>query len=162
MKDFDIAKYLREHQLGSYAILNPYLDLKPLKEEETEEELATEIPYEGPEDKLTGLGDGDSFEQDETVSEANGSIENRMYELVNRQHLQELQKIAQMILDDLTDDGFEAEDVEKFLNLQIKAATVPYAQNPMVRSFDQEMEEEWYPHDEAELEKGRAKIIKKK
>lgn len=35
MKNFDIAKYLREHQLGSYGILNHYVDLKPLKEEET-------------------------------------------------------------------------------------------------------------------------------
>lgn len=35
MKDFDIAKYLREHQLGSYGILNHYVDLKPLKEEGT-------------------------------------------------------------------------------------------------------------------------------
>lgn len=33
MKDFDIAKYLREHQLGSYGILNRYVDLKPLKED---------------------------------------------------------------------------------------------------------------------------------
>jgi len=33
MKDFDIAKYLREHQLGSYGILNHYVDLKPLNEE---------------------------------------------------------------------------------------------------------------------------------
>jgi hypothetical protein len=50
MKDFNIAKYLREHQLGSYGILNHYVDLKPLKEEGvtedvTPEEIA-EIPYE--------------------------------------------------------------------------------------------------------------------
>ena len=73
MKDFDIAKYLKEHQLGSYGILNHYVDIKPLKEEEDEVELNTEIPYEGPDDKLTGMGDGDSFEQEETVSEANDS-----------------------------------------------------------------------------------------
>jgi hypothetical protein len=33
MKDFDIAKFLRENQLGSYGILNHYLDIKPLNEE---------------------------------------------------------------------------------------------------------------------------------
>ena len=66
-----------------------------------------------------------------------------------------------MILDDLTDDGFDPEDVEEFLNLQIKAATVPYVQNPKVTA-DEEMEEEWYPNDETALDKGRAKIIKKK
>ena len=73
MQEFDIAKYLREHQLGSYAILNPYLDLKPLKEEEDETELDTVIPYEGPEHQLTGLGDGDEFEQEETIPE--GEVE---------------------------------------------------------------------------------------
>ena len=50
-----------------------------------------------------------------------------------------------MILKDLTNHGFEAEDVEKFLNLQIKAATVPYAQNPKVTAEVEEMEEEWDP-----------------
>ena len=113
MKDFDIAKYLREHQLGSYGILNHYVDLKPIKEEITDSDLdkaakvagnsnqdiidrlkklgysdkeilaqlaklkedvtpeeMAEIPYEGPDDKLTGLGDGDSFDQAEIVSEA--------------------------------------------------------------------------------------------
>lgn len=73
MQEFDIAKYLREHQLGSYAILNPYLDLKPLKEEEEETELDTVIPYEGPEHQLTGLGDGDELEQEETIPE--GEVE---------------------------------------------------------------------------------------
>ena len=38
MKDFDIAKFLRENQLGSYGILNHYVDLKPLKEEEVAED----------------------------------------------------------------------------------------------------------------------------
>lgn len=79
MKDFDIAKYLKEHQLGSYGILNHYVDMKPLKEEGvtedvTPEEIA-EIPYEGPEHKLTGLGDSDEFEQAPVVSEAKGSVE---------------------------------------------------------------------------------------
>jgi hypothetical protein len=39
MRDFDIAKYLKEHQLGSYGILNHYVDLKPLKEETSDSDL---------------------------------------------------------------------------------------------------------------------------
>lgn len=33
MKDFNIAKYLKEHSLGSHGILSHYIDLQPLKEE---------------------------------------------------------------------------------------------------------------------------------
>jgi len=164
MKDFDIAKYLKEHQLGSYGILNHYVDLKPLKEEDdtTEVELNTEIPYEGPEDKLTGLGDGDSFEQDEIVSEEE-QLEGRLEGLINRRDLNDLRTAAQMIFDDLTADGFEAEDVAEYLMDQIKRAAVPYLQNATTTMYEEgEMEEEWYPHDEESLEKGRAKIIKKK
>lgn len=69
MENFDIAKYLKEHRLGSYGMFNGYVDIKPLKEEETEVELNTEIPYEGPEHKLTGNGEGDEFKQAETISE---------------------------------------------------------------------------------------------
>ena len=75
MKDFDIVKYLREHQLGSYGILNHYVDLKPLKEESEETELEKTIPYEGPEHQLTGNGGGDEFEQAEIVSENESSLD---------------------------------------------------------------------------------------
>lgn len=64
MKDFNIAKYLKEHNLGSYGKLNHYVDLKPLKEEDAE------IPYEGPDAKLDGFSD--EFDQAETVSEQAG------------------------------------------------------------------------------------------
>ena len=67
MKDFNIAKYLKENHLGSHAILGAYVDLHNLKEEE-EVELDTEIPYEGPEHKLDGFGD--EFVQDSPVEEA--------------------------------------------------------------------------------------------
>lgn len=63
MENFDIAKYLREHQLGSYGILNHYVDIKPIKE--------VEVPYER-EEHLTGFGEGDEFEQDETIPEGFG------------------------------------------------------------------------------------------
>ena len=66
MKDFNIAKYLKENHLGPHAILGGYVDLHALKEEE-EMYLDTEIPYEGPEHKLDGFGD--EFEQDKPVEE---------------------------------------------------------------------------------------------
>jgi hypothetical protein len=69
MKDFNIAKYLRENHLGSHAILGAYVDLHNLKEEE-ETKLDTEIPYEGPEHKLDGFGD--EFEQGSPVEEKAG------------------------------------------------------------------------------------------
>ena len=71
MKDFDIAKYLREHQMGSYGILNHYVDIKPLKEEEIAEDVTLEdtkkIPYEGTQPRRDGFGD--EFEQADPVSE---------------------------------------------------------------------------------------------
>ena len=33
MKDFNLAKYLKEHNLGSHGILGNYVDLQALKEE---------------------------------------------------------------------------------------------------------------------------------
>jgi hypothetical protein len=69
MKDFNIAKYLKENKLGPHAILGGYVDLHNLKEEE-EMELDTEIPYEGPERKVDGFGD--KFKQTNAVEEAEG------------------------------------------------------------------------------------------
>ena len=69
MKDFNIAKYLRENYQGSFSMFQPYVDLKPLKEE-SEEQLDTEIPYKGPDPHLDGMGS--DFEQAEPVEEAEG------------------------------------------------------------------------------------------
>lgn len=128
MENFDIVKYLKENKLGSYGMFNGYADLKPLKEEEKETELDTVIPYEGPEDKLTGLGDEDSFEQSETVSEQDLTADDRLEGLINRQDLAAMQTAVQNIFDDLTDDGFEAEDVAEYLMDKIRRAAAPYAQ----------------------------------
>ena len=50
MKDFNIAKYLKEHNLGSYGMLNHYIDLKPLKEDE---DLDSEMQDTEEEDPLS-------------------------------------------------------------------------------------------------------------
>lgn len=123
MENFDIAKYLKEHQLGSYGILNHYVDLKPLKEEESEVELNTEIPYEGPEHKLAG--DGTEFKQAEIVSEYESDDyfvdTNRMMDLGGN-------RIEQGIIS-LLDDGFEPEDILSLCKMFVKDHTDARAQN---------------------------------
>lgn len=159
MQEFDIAKYLREHQLGSYGILNHYVDLKPLKEDvptpdrqrsigddyaecirnaKTEEEIGfcedsyfhrtghpvRENTYEGPEHKLTGNGEGDEFEQAETVSEEAPVDDTRIMDLGGNQ-------IEQGIIR-LMDDGFAAEDILELCQMLVndqygaKAQGTPY------------------------------------
>ena len=178
MENFDIAKYLREHQLGSYGILNHYVDLKPVNEnsDPTDDKLIisvknpisidkiaselkaagipfqkrvdgrqkgyvifyvkdvadlskaqkaigmkldeasddeTEIPYAGPDNKLTGNGEGDAFDQAETVSEDYDNItSDRIMDLGGR-------KIEQGIIM-LMDDGFPAEDVMELCRMFIQ------------------------------------------
>lgn len=58
MKDFNVAKYLREHNLGSFGILNHYIDIDALKEEETDlgQQEAIPEPYEGDGHPIDGLG----------------------------------------------------------------------------------------------------------
>lgn len=68
MKDFNLAKYLKENYQGPFSMFQPYTDLNPLKEE-SEEQLDTEIPYKGPDPHLDGMGS--DFEQAEPVEEGN-------------------------------------------------------------------------------------------
>jgi hypothetical protein len=72
MKDFNIAKYLKEHSLGSHGILGKYVDLHPLKEEETNlgQQKAMKEPYEGPEDPIDGLGGKLNRHMDVSMNEA--------------------------------------------------------------------------------------------
>jgi hypothetical protein len=78
MKDFNIAKYLKEHSLGSHGILGNYVDLHPLKEEETNlgQQKAMKEPYEGPEDPIDGLGGKLNRHMDVSMNEMDGDMEN--------------------------------------------------------------------------------------
>ena len=67
MKDFDIAKYLRENYEGPFKTFQPLVNLPALKEE-SEEQLDTTVPYEGPDPHLDGLGS--SFDQVAPVEES--------------------------------------------------------------------------------------------
>lgn len=74
MKDFNIAKYLKEHNLGSHGILGKYVDLQALKEEEAGlgQQKAMKEPYEGPEDPIDGLGGKLNRHMDVGMNEMNG------------------------------------------------------------------------------------------
>lgn len=73
MKDFNIAKYLRENYLGSHSILGRYVDLHSLKEEEVgNNKPVSKVPYEGTDTKLDGFGD--EFDQVQPVSENENDI----------------------------------------------------------------------------------------
>jgi hypothetical protein len=78
MKDFNIAKYLKEHSLGSHGILGKYVDLQALKEEETNlgQQKAMKEPYEGPENPIDGLGGKLNRHMDVSMNEMNGDMEN--------------------------------------------------------------------------------------
>jgi hypothetical protein len=67
MKDFDIAKYLRENYEGPFKTFQPLVNLPALKEE-SEEQLDSTVPYEGPDPHLDGLGS--SFDQVAPVEES--------------------------------------------------------------------------------------------
>lgn len=82
MKDFNIAKYLKENNLGPHGILGNYVDLQPLKEEEDygNNKPVDEVPYVGADEKLDGFGD--EFDQVDPVSEAEDEEENTwMYDV---------------------------------------------------------------------------------
>ena len=74
MKDFNIAKYLKEHSLGSHGILGKYVDLQALKEEESGlgQQKAMKEPYEGPEDPIDGLGGKLNRNMDVSMNEMDG------------------------------------------------------------------------------------------
>lgn len=73
MKDFNIAKYLKENHLGSHAILGAYVDLHALKEEEVgNNKPVSKVPYTGADKKLDGFGD--EFDQVDPVEEMDNSM----------------------------------------------------------------------------------------
>ena len=114
MKDFNIAKYLREHQQGSFGILNHYIDLKPLKEDDDlGQQEAMPEPYEGPEDPIDGLGGELDRDMDVSMNEE----ENR--DQMSQEYISWLEKndFPMMSADELINDpSYEkTEDQIKYL-----------------------------------------------
>lgn len=147
MKDFDIVKYLKENKQGAYGMFNGYVDLKPLKEEEstpaedTADDETETVPYEAEEDQLTGLGDTDSFEQEDIVSENDQmdmfaddedfysgtySGDSRAGGLVNQLDLKKIAEAVVSIIEDLESDGYHPEEIQEFLIDKVREVCRPY------------------------------------
>jgi len=114
MKDFNIAKYLREHQQGSFGILNHYIDLQPVKEDkDLGQQEAMPEPYEGPEDPIDGLGGELDRDMDVSMNEE----ENR--DQMSQEYISWLKKnnLPKMSADELINDPNikKTEDQIKYL-----------------------------------------------
>lgn len=114
MKDFNIAKYLRENYQGSFSMFQPYTDLNPLKEE-SEEQLDTTVPYEGPDPHLDGLGS--DYEQEAPVEEAFGAEQEKHDRMMGLAHkyFEKISPIVKDTIDNLRADGFNDQDIIDFL-----------------------------------------------
>jgi hypothetical protein len=73
MKQFDIAKYLRENYEGPFKTFQPYTDLKPLKEMDDDlgQQEAMPEPYEGDGHPIDGLGGDLDRDMDVSMNEEN-------------------------------------------------------------------------------------------
>lgn len=126
MKDFNIAKYLKENHLGSHSILGRYVDLHALKEEEVgNNKPVSKVPYEGSDAKLDGFGD--KFNQVDPVSELekpekiyadkdSADIDVDRMMMIGGDRLES--SVA-----DLIDDGFDPEDILEFCQMAIEKHT---------------------------------------
>ena len=79
MKQFDIAKYLRENYEGPFKTFQSYADLKPLKEMDDDlgQQEAMPEPYEGDGHPIDGLGGDLDRKMDVSMNEADGSFDVR-------------------------------------------------------------------------------------
>ena len=107
MKDFNIAKYLKENYQGPFSMFQPYTDLSPLKEE-SEEQLDTEIPYKGPDPHLDGLGS--EFDQVAPVEEAIDGQVKKTFDLSDPESSEDA---YEWILDNISDDEDVVESEEE-------------------------------------------------
>ena len=143
MKDFNIAKYLKENHLGSHGILGRYVDLHGLKEDkDLGQQEAMPEPYEGDGHPIDGLGgklnrhmdvsmneedmeeevsvSSSGVEMEEEVDSADEGDFDRLYDLGGRE-------IEQAIVS-LVDDGFDAKDILDFCRIVINAHASAAAQ----------------------------------
>lgn len=114
MKDFNLAKYLRENYQGPFSMFQPYTDLNPLKEE-SEEQLDTEIPYKGPDPHLDGMGS--DFEQAEPVEEGDLNEDATMTFDMNDPEASE--DALEWILDNISDTEDVVKSEEEALQFRI-------------------------------------------
>lgn len=150
MKDFNIAKYLRENYQGSFSMFQPYVDLNPLKEE-SEEQLDTEVPYKGPEPHLDGLGT--DFEQAEPVEEGNLSEDVTMtfdtsdpessedaFEWI-LDNVSDTEDIVQSDEEDMEFRRASIEDIVDVINSRLQNSTIDIVDNSVIEELSKEFQE---------------------
>jgi hypothetical protein len=134
MKDFNIAKYLKENHLGSHSILGKYVDLHALKEEEVgNNKPVSKVPYDGAEEKLDGFGDEfdqvapveEDFSYDDDTDDVNpfpSIIDGNDQEETDDTRMMDLggDQIEQGIIS-LLDDGFDAKDIVNLVKYLLTA-----------------------------------------
>ena len=123
MKDFNIAKYLREHQQGSFGILNHYIDLQPVNEDkDLGQQDAMPEPYEGPEDPIDGLGGELDRDMDVSMNEEENS-EKENHDEMSKEYVSWLEKnnLPERSADELLyKSGIElTDDQKKYLEMFI-------------------------------------------
>jgi hypothetical protein len=135
MQDFDIAKYLRENYEGPFKTFQPLANLPALKEE-SEKQLATEVPYEGPDPHLDGMGS--EYDQVAPVEEEYGPDTeqgqfDRMMGMIDRTLETQLPKIKKAV-DKARQMGLK--DMSIFKMLQTNSLTGPSVQDLVDDGFD--------------------------
>jgi hypothetical protein len=150
MKDFNLAKYLKENYQGPFSMFQPYVDLNPLKEE-SEEQLDTEVPYKGPEPHLDGMGS--DFEQAEPVEEGNLSEDATMrFDMSDPESSEDA---LEWILDNISDteDVVKSEeeamafrqapieDIVDVINSRLQNSTIDIVGNSVIDELSQEFQE---------------------
>lgn len=136
MKDFNIAKYLKENHLGSHAILGNYIDLHALKEEEVgNNKPVDEVPYVGDEEKLDGFGDTfdqvdpveEDFSYDDDTDDVNpfpslnrggySDEQDKFDRMIGLAHeyIGKVSPVVKKTIDALRADGFDDQDIIDFL-----------------------------------------------
>lgn len=150
MKDFNIAKYLRENYQGSFSMFQPYVDLNPLKEE-SEEQLDAEVPYKGPEPHLDGLGS--DFEQAEPVEEGNLSEDATMrFDMSDPEssedafewildNVSDTEDIVQSDEEDMEFRRAPIEDIVDVINSRLQNSTIDIVDNSVIDELSQEFQE---------------------
>jgi len=150
MKDFNIAKYLRENYQGSFSMFQPYVDLNPLKEE-SEEQLDTEVPYKGPEPHLDGLGT--DFEQAEPVEEGDLSEDATMrFDMSDPEssedafewildNVSDTEDIVQSDEEDMEFRRAPIEDIVDVINSRLQNSTIDIVDNSVIDELSQEFQE---------------------
>jgi len=117
MKDnFNIVKFLSKKTLLKESI-GGYVDLKPIGslKETFGDEWDPANPVDNSE-KFIDAGDNSGEEQ----------LGGRLESLISKRDISVIRASAQRIFDDLTADGFEAEEVAEYLMDQITQAGAPY------------------------------------